>query len=370
MCSASQKCIPNQWVCDYQRDCPDGEDERQSCPPPVCKDGEFACGEYRWNHTYCVPNHHRCDMLQDCADGSDEKDCNYRTCLPTDHKCSSGLCIAANKKCDGYWDCRDHSDEEMWCEGTSCELNQTRCKDGKRCIEKDQECNHRNDCADGSDEVDCNFPACHEGQFRCGNGLCIPHRWKCDSSPDCADGSDEEDCQAKDCPEGQFLCETEKKCMDNTVLCDTVIDCQGGFDEENKQCSKDLCESLQCEHECRASADGGICICPEGKVLAEDGRLCEDLNECNGWGYCDHFCTNTDGSYKCLCKVGYQLNGTVCLAENSDKLRLYYAYQTKILRLDPRKKDVEVVANTTAASGVDYHYQKGMLFWSDTDTRK
>ena len=39
--------------------------------------------------------------------------------------------------------------------------------------------------------------------------------------------------------------------------------------------AKDLCESLQCEHECRASADGGVCKCPEGKVLAEDGRLCE-----------------------------------------------------------------------------------------------
>ena len=39
--------------------------------------------------------------------------------------------------------------------------------------------------------------------------------------------------------------------------------------------AKELCDSLQCEHECRASADGGVCKCPEGKVLAEDGRLCE-----------------------------------------------------------------------------------------------
>ena len=39
--------------------------------------------------------------------------------------------------------------------------------------------------------------------------------------------------------------------------------------------------------------------------------------------------------------------------------------------MDPRQPyEVEVVANTTAASGVDYHFQKGMLFWSDTDTRK
>lgn len=33
-----------------------------------------------------------------------------------------------------------------------------------------------------------------------------------------------------------------------------------------------------------------------------------DINECATYnGACDHFCTNTDGSYTCSCSSGYQL---------------------------------------------------------------
>ena len=66
------------------------------------------------------------------------------------------------------------------------------------------------------------------------------------------------------------------------------------------------------------------------RVSFDRVHLSADFNECKGWGYCDQFCTNTDGSFECFCKVGYQLNGTFCRAEDSAKLRLYYAYQTKV----------------------------------------
>lgn len=36
---------------------------------------------------------------------------DYRNCLPSDHKCGSGLCIPIEKRCDHYYDCRDESDE-------------------------------------------------------------------------------------------------------------------------------------------------------------------------------------------------------------------------------------------------------------------
>lgn len=32
--------------------------------------------------------------------------------------------------------------------------------------------------------------------------------------------------------------------------------------------------------------------------------------------------------------------------------------------------DVKIVANTTGASGLDFHYQRNLLFWTDTKTRK
>ena len=39
-----------------------------------------------------------------------------------------------------------------------------------------------------------------------------------------------------------------------------------------------LCSSLGCEHECRSSLEGGICVCPEGKKVANDSRTCIGKN--------------------------------------------------------------------------------------------
>ena len=38
-----------------------------------------------------------------------------------------------------------------------------------------------------------------------------------------------------------------------------------------------------------------------------------DINECTE-GPCDHYCTNTDGSFTCSCNNGYELddNGRSC----------------------------------------------------------
>ena len=69
------KCIPQIWVCNYQKDCEKGEDEFQSCPPPDCENGQFSCGRYEFNKTFCIPPHQKCDMVVDCVDGSDEAEC-------------------------------------------------------------------------------------------------------------------------------------------------------------------------------------------------------------------------------------------------------------------------------------------------------
>lgn len=369
----SGRCIPRRWMCDYQKDCEEGEDEQHDCPPPECEAEQFACGEYVWNHTYCIPTHQRCDKVDDCKDKSDEEGCYYRTCLPEDHTCGSGLCIPPTKKCDGYFDCRDESDEKG-CNKTSCAKDKFRCND--KCIEKSQKCDHNNDCGDNSDEEDCDYPPCHEDQFRCANALCIPRRWHCDGHSDCPDSSDEQNCTAIACPDSKFLCAKENRCIEKSKLCDTHRDCDDGSDERTA-CSAELCPSLGCEYACRASLVGGECYCPTGKQVSNDTRTCIDKDECKEWGHCDQQCVNTDGSYKCLCNVGFILQGdnrtcrAITVPDEEHKMALYFTHHDQIMKVqDPPGKDPVLVTNATSAGGLDYHYKKNLLYWSDTETRK
>ena len=82
-------------------------------------------------------------------------------------------------------------------DSTACQLNEFRCTKNGRCIDETKKCDHWDDCGDNSDEKDCDFPPCHEGQFRCSNAICIPLRWRCDGHADCTDHSDEVNCSKR-----------------------------------------------------------------------------------------------------------------------------------------------------------------------------
>lgn len=60
----------------------------------------------------------------------------------------------------------------------SCSPNEFRCANG-RCIFKSWKCDHENDCKDGSDEIDCQYPPCAAGEFTCMNHRCIPMAQVC-----------------------------------------------------------------------------------------------------------------------------------------------------------------------------------------------
>lgn len=94
------------------------------------------------------------------------------------------------------------------------------------------------------------------------------------------------------------------------------------------------------------------------------------MNVKNG-GYCDQLCTNTIGSYVCSCYSGYELQDkSRCVAPNSTLLKIYFAHDRSVWRMDSFGQNQVLVANTTAASGLDYHYNKNLLYWTDTKTRK
>ncbi|XP_012271678.1 low-density lipoprotein receptor-related protein 2 [Orussus abietinus] len=372
------KCIPASWVCNYQRDCDNAEDEFQSCPPPDCDVGQITCSQYIFNKTYCIPPHQRCDMKVDCVDGTDEAGCSYRKCQRDDFRCGGTtpeLCLPKEKRCDGYLDCRNGKDEEKCVTlYPPCRLDQFRCNVTKRCVEQSARCNHKDDCGDNSDEEHCSFPPCTSDQFRCANALCIPVGYQCDGYKDCDDGSDEKSCTATVCPGNKFMCPQgapggKPLCINRSQLCDGKEDCEDSADEE-AACSSDMCPLLSCQYNCQSSPAGGVCICPEGQVLANDTRTCTDRNECAEWGFCEQLCTNTEGSYDCSCAPGYVLHGdNKCRAQNGS-LELLVAQERAIWRMGATGGDQKLVANTTGASGVDFLYSKNLLFWSDLKTHK
>lgn len=94
------------------------------------------------------------------------------------------------------------------------------------------------------------------------------------------------------------------------------------------------------------------------------------MDECKEWGHCDQLCTNSDGSYTCQCAAGYTLmDRSRCSASNAANLDLIFAHERAILRMTLHGQDSRVIANATGASGVAFHHERNLLFWSDIKTR-
>lgn len=79
-----------------------------------------------------------------------------------------------------------------------------------------------------------------------------------------------------------------------------------------------------CLIECQ---NGGTCVnyrtckCPAGF----EGAVCErDVNECVEMKPCDQICYNTDGSYRCECKEGFQLQGDGQSCRKESKSLFFY----------------------------------------------
>ncbi|XP_071323032.1 low-density lipoprotein receptor-related protein 2 isoform X2 [Trachinotus anak] len=196
---------------------------------------------------------------------------------------------------------------------------------------------------------------CHQGQWQCDDGNCIPDVWRCDGDGDCLDGSDEMDCNARpgssECPAGQFPCVDSVGCVDASARCDGQNQCPTGSDEENCTtddgcldsdwtCRNHMCipKELHCnglndcmdnsdEEECGLCVEGSTrcpdrtCLSPEercdGQIHCSDGsdepitcgRICSMNN-----GGCSHVCVDEPWGALCACPVGYKLsaNGAVC----------------------------------------------------------
>lgn len=393
-CGANVSCIPDSLLCDGHPDCPSGLDESaDTClNRTACHADEFQCV----SNKHCISKRWVCDSDYDCLDHSDEANCPSTTCAASDWQCSDSQCIPSKWHCDGSFDCRDHSDESdcpMSPDDMSskhCSENEFYCRKSHECIRKSWVCDASADCEDETDEdkIICGVVTCQPNHFQCvTTGNCIPALLKCDGIRHCNDGSDESEDICTDgvdvhtCnPQTEFDCSfgDSGQCVPLDVICDGKMDCSGGEDETRVFCSSSMhdsnmtnvCEKINggCSHNCIPTHLGYYCSCQEGFYLAEDNKVCEDIDECLEPDTCSQVCHNRPGGYKCSCHHGYELDPSdhitcrakggepVMIFSNKHDLRQIHLFTG---RYRPLLEDVN------SAVAVDYDLEARTLYWSD-----
>ncbi|XP_060603455.1 mucin-like protein isoform X2 [Ruditapes philippinarum] len=101
---------------------------------------------------------------------------------------------------------------------------------------------------------------------------------------------------------GGFTCQ----CFPGYIFNTSSWRCYASPDEK-KSCSKNEIATCYQTAGCVKDNKGNFsCFCESGFELDDTGKLCKDIDECER-SVCPQDCLNTNGSFKCQCFIGYQL---------------------------------------------------------------
>jgi len=271
------------------------------------------------------------ELCDECAEGYYDAYGNA-TCKSCHETCESTCTDGTNKGCDKCKDGYIDQPDEGCVDVDECE-DANICEEGKFCINKAgthvcNECDPACKGCNGTGRFSCK--ECNAGWVKTEAGGCEDIN-ECEGEHGCEVGTY---CLNK---EGSHSCEAcsaacSGGCIDSTPK--TCVECANGYQmssgwltsdgcvdideckEKNKTCplgtacvnkpGVDSCEpcSENCIG-CLSPEPTGCVICKLGFYLAGSG--CEDLNEC-ATKPCKkegEKCSNTHGSYKCLCKKGW-----------------------------------------------------------------